>query len=73
MLIMTNHFVQAFLSGNRADSGVNEEKIADQKCLYEAFRQQQVKEGKKKPLSKGILIFDEVKVQSKISNQNFTY
>ena len=58
--------LQAFLSANRAAPGVDEERIAEQRRLYEAFKEQKVKQGKKKPLSKGVLIFDEVKVQSKV-------
>lgn len=55
-----------FLSESKAEPGVNEQKIAEQRFVYEAFKEQKVKEGKKKPQSKGVLIFDEVKVQSKV-------
>lgn len=58
--------LQGFLSANQTEPGVNEEKIADQKRLYDAHTQRKVKEKKKAPLQKGILIFDEVKVQSKV-------
>ena len=58
--------LQAFFSANRTAPGVDEDKIAEQRCLYEAFKEEKVKQGKKKPLSKGALIFDKVKVQSKV-------
>ena len=56
--------LQGFLSANQSEPGVNEEKIAEQIRLYDAARR--VKEKKKKPQQKGVLIFDEVKVQSKV-------
>ena len=58
--------LQAFLGANRSDAGIDEKNIAQQRCLYEAFKKQKRREGKKTPLSKGILIFDEVKVQSQV-------
>ena len=61
--------LQGFLSANQSEPGVNEEQIAEQKRLYSAHTAQHVREDKKRPLQKGILIFDEVKVQSKVSVQ----
>ena len=52
---------------------MNEEKIAEQKRLYDAYRIKKVREQKKRPLQKGILIFDEVKVQSKVRMYIFMY
>ena len=58
--------LQAFLSENSSNPGVNEEKISQQKHLYDAFREKKRKEGKQEPRGDGILIFDEVKVQNKV-------
>ena len=59
--------LQDFVTANEDPPGVNETKIADQRNLYDAFKLQKKREGKKIPLSVGVLIFDEVKVQNKVS------
>ena len=55
--------LQDFMSSNE-----HEQSIADQRNLYDAFKSQRKRKGKKKPraLSVGLLIFDEVKVQNKV-------
>ena len=58
--------LQGFLSANQSEPGVNEEKIAEQKRLYDAHTARRVNEKRKKPQQKGVLIFDELKVQSKV-------
>ena len=59
--------LQDFVTANEDPPGVNETKIADQRNLYDAFKLQKKREGKKIPLSVGVLIFDEMKVQNKVS------
>ena len=58
--------LQYFLGANASTPGVNEKAMSEQRNLYDAFCAQQKREGKKVPLYEGILIFDEVKVQSKV-------
>ena len=54
--------LQAFVGANR-DPPVNE-KIAEQRCLYDAMKQRKLKNKMKEQQHEGVLIFDEVKVQS---------
>ena len=56
------YFTGAFLSG----PGASEEAIQRQAKLYSAFRQEQVAKGAREPLGEGALIFDEVKVVSRL-------
>ena len=57
--------LQAFIGANCDPPGVNE-KIAEQRCLYDAMKQQKLKNKMKEPQHEGVLIFDEVKMQSKV-------
>lgn len=59
--------LQAYLSANSQLAGVDEARISEQRDLYDAFVAQKKRQAKHPPLSKGILIFDEVKVQSKVN------
>jgi hypothetical protein len=59
--------LQYFLGANATAPVVNEKAMSEQRNLYDTFCAQQKREGKKAPLYEGILIFDEVKVQSKVS------
>lgn len=56
--------LQAFVGANSDPTGVNE-KTAEQRCLYNAMKQQKLKNKMKEPQHE-VLIFDEVKVQSKV-------
>ena len=49
--------LQAFVGANCDPPGVNE-KIAEQRNLYDALKQQKLRSNKKEPQSKGVLIFD---------------
>lgn len=58
--------LQEFVGANCDPPGVNEKKIAEQRNLYDAVKQLKLRSNKKEPQSEGVLIFDEVKVQSKV-------
>ena len=58
--------LQPYLSAHRHDPGANEEYLELQHKLYTQHVEESVKRGQMKPTKDGILIFDEVRVQSGI-------
>lgn len=58
--------LQYFPSANAHTQGINKKSMSEQSNIYDAFCSQHQREGKKAPLHEGILIFDPVKVQSKV-------
>jgi len=58
--------VQAYTSCFLHEGGSTWESISEQACMYEKFKQQCSRSGKQMPMGDGVLIFDEVKVISRL-------
>lgn len=58
--------LKAFTSFNLENSGFNEERLAHARKLYDEMLKEKRSSGELEPLSEGILIYDEVKVGSKV-------
>lgn len=59
--------LQLFTAVRNHESGINEDYLAEKKADYILFSEECVKNGSKKPLGIGALIFDEVKVIGKVA------
>ena len=54
--------LQMFTATRNHSSGINEEYIQEKQDEYQLFCEETVRKGLKKPLSIGVLMFDDVKV-----------